>query len=112
MKTRFDQARFLHCDPYGLHLRPALPAGRMENDPLVSIEARLRYIEGMEFLDNLWRDLRYASRVLVKNKAFTVIAALMLALGIGANTAIFSVMHAVLLAPLPYKDPQTLTLVC
>src|SRR5580658_2492616 len=66
----------------------------------------------MDILEGLWQDLRFALRVLVKNKSFTVIAAVMLALGIGANTAIFSVMHAVVLDPLPYKDPQRLALLC
>src|SRR5215467_3922471 len=59
-------------------------------------------------LDSIWQDLRYAWRVLGQAPGFTATAILSLALGIGGNTAVFTVVRGVLLKPLPYRDPARL----
>jgi putative ABC transport system permease protein len=59
-------------------------------------------------MSSIWQDLRYGIRVLAAHRQFTIVAVSLLALGIGATTAVFSVVNAVLLRPLPYTDPSSL----
>ena len=61
-------------------------------------------------MNTLWRDLRYSVRMLIKSPAFTGVAVLSIALGVGANTTVFSVINAVLLRSVPYQEPNTLML--
>lgn len=74
------------------------------------IREEIYRMNSLTFIESLWQDVRCGLRMLRKNAGFAVVAILTLALGIGANTAIFSVIHAVLLNPLPYDNPERIVL--
>src|SRR5882724_10240598 len=73
-----------------------------------STRDRVWRYRSLPWIEDAWRDLRFAVRSLIKMPGFTAIAVLVIAVGIGANTAVFSVINTVLLKPLTYPDPQSL----
>ena len=75
------------------------------------IREEIYRMNSIGLLETIWQDLKYAVRVLVKSPAFTIFAVVVLALGIAANTAIFSIADTVLLRPLPYRDANRLVMV-
>src|SRR5260370_22678612 len=94
----------------GMSRDQALRRVRMEFGGLEQVKEDCRDARGVSLVETVTQDLRYGWRTLLKSPGFAVTALFTLALGIGANTAIFSVVYGILLRPLPFRDASRLML--
>jgi len=95
----------------GMRRKEALRAVRLERGGLDATKEEVRAAGWESFVETCWQDLHYAARMLRKSPGFTTVAVLTLALGIGANTAVYSVIDAVFLKPLPYPHSEQIVMV-
>src|SRR5215471_4379001 len=90
----------------GMTPEDARRAALIESEGVEQVKERVRDVRAGAWLATIWRDIQFGARLLAEERAFTFAAVTMLALGIGATTAVFSVVNVVLLRGLPYADPD------